>query len=41
MADSAIILFVKFLLGLIFYFEKLGQRDLNKKIIWKFPKNVF
>ena len=31
MADSAIILYLGFLVGLISYFEKLGQRDLNKK----------
>ena len=33
MTDSAIILYLAFLKGLIFHFKKLGQRDLNKKII--------
>ena len=32
MADSAIILYLKFLEGLISHFEKLGQSDLDKKI---------
>ena len=31
MADSAIILYLAFLKGLIPHFKKLGQRDLNKK----------
>ena len=33
MADSAIILYLGFLEGLISHYQKLGQRDLNKKII--------
>ena len=33
MADIAIILFLEFLEGQISHFQKLGQRDLNKKII--------
>ena len=32
MADSAIILYLEFLEGLISHFQKLGQRDLMKKI---------
>ena len=35
MADSAIILYLKCLKGLIFHFKKLDQRDLNKKKIYK------
>ena len=31
MADSAIILYLEFLEGLISHFQKLGQRDVNKK----------
>ena len=31
MADSAIILYLGFLVGLISHFEKLAQQDLNKK----------
>ena len=31
MADSAIILYLECLKGLIYHFKKLGQRDLNKK----------
>ena len=31
MADSAIILCLAFIKGLISHFKKLGQRDLNKK----------
>ena len=38
MADSAIILYLGFLEGLISYFEKIGQRDLNKKICIKICK---
>ena len=38
MANSAIILYLGFLGGLIFHFEKLGQRDLNKKINIKIRK---
>ena len=33
MADSAIILYLECLIGLIYHFRKLGQRDLNKKNI--------
>ena len=33
MADCAIILYLECLKGLIYHFKKLGQRDLNKKII--------
>ena len=32
MAEMAIILYLGFIIGLISNFEKLGQRDLNKKI---------
>ena len=32
MADCAIILYLECLIGLIYHFKKLGQRDLNKKI---------
>ena len=35
----AIILYFGFPIGLISNFEKLGQRDLNKKIMHKFVKN--
>ena len=35
MADSAIILYLGFLEGLISYFEKLGQCDLDKKCFMK------
>ena len=38
MADSAIILYSECLKGLIYHFEKLGQRDLNKKIYTKICK---
>ena len=31
MADSAIILYLEFLEGVISHFKKLGQRDLNEK----------
>ena len=31
MADCAIILYLESLIGLIYHFKKLGQRDLNKK----------
>ena len=41
MADSAIISFLRFLVGLISYFEKIGQRDRNKKNYVKICKNVF
>ena len=40
MADSAITLNLECLQGLISHFEKIGQRELNKKI-YKFVKNVF
>ena len=33
MADSAIILYLECLIGLISYFKKLGQCDVNKKIL--------
>ena len=33
MADSAIILYLECLKGLIYHLKKLGQRDLNKKDI--------
>ena len=35
MADSAVILYLECLKGLISPFKKLGQRDLNKKKIYK------
>ena len=35
MADSAIILYLDCLKGLIYHLKKLGQRDLNKKKIYK------
>ena len=38
MADSAIILYLECLKGLISHFEKLGQRDLNKIIYIKICK---
>ena len=38
MADSAIILYLECLKGLIYHFKKLGQRDLNKKIYIKICK---
>ena len=38
MADSAIILYLEFLEGLISHFQKLGQRDLIKKIYIKICK---
>ena len=38
MADCAIILYLKCLIGLIYHFKKLGQRDLNKKIYIKICK---
>ena len=41
MADCAIILYLECLIGLIYHLKKLGQCDLNKKIISKFVKNVF
>ena len=37
----AIILYLESFKGLIANFEKLGQRDLNKKFMHKFVKNVF
>ena len=33
MADCSIILYLECLIGLIYHFKKLGQRDLNKKVI--------
>ena len=42
MADSAIILYLECLKGLIYHFLKIGQRDLNEKIYIKiYIKNVF
>ena len=41
MAEMAIILYLGFIIGLISNFETLGQRDLNKKFLHKFVKNVF
>ena len=38
MADCAIILYLECLIGLIYHFKKLGQRDLNKKINIKICK---
>ena len=38
MADSAIILYLECLIGLIYRFKKLGQCDLNKKIYLKIGK---
>ena len=38
MADCAIILYLECLIGLIYHFLKLGQRDLNKKIYIKICK---
>ena len=35
MADCAIILYLKCLIGLIYHLKKLGQHDLNKKIYIK------
>ena len=35
MADCAMILYLEFLIGLIYHFKKLGQRDLNEKIYIK------
>ena len=36
----AIILYLGLLIGLISNFEKLGQREINKKFMHKFVKNV-
>ena len=41
MAKGAIILYLGFLVGLINRFEKLGQRDLDKKKLKKVVKYVF
>ena len=41
MADCAIILYLECLIGLIYHFKKLGQRDLNKKIYIKICKKHF
>ena len=42
MANSAIILYLEFLEGLISHFEKIGQSDLNDKNLYKnLLKNVF
>ena len=35
MADCAIILYLECLIGLIYHLKKLGQRDLNKKNVYK------
>ena len=40
MADSTIILYLGFLVGLISYLEKLGQCDLNKNYV-NLQKKVF
>ena len=39
MADCAIIMYLEWLIGLIYHFKKLGQRDLKKKNY--IVKNVF
>ena len=41
MADSAIILYLAFLKGLISHFKKSGQRDLNKKDYIKICKKMY
>ena len=41
MADSAIILYLECLKGLMYHFKKLGQRDLNKKIYMKICKKTY
>ena len=42
MADCAIILYLECLIGLIYHFKKIGQRDLNKKINIKISsKRIF
>ena len=41
MAEMAISVYLGFIIGLISNFKKIGQRDLNKKIMHKFVKNVF
>ena len=41
MADSAIILYLEWLKGLIYHFFKLGQRDLNKQIYMKICKKTY
>ena len=38
MADSALILYLGFLVGLIYHFEKLAQRDLTIKNYVKISK---
>ena len=38
MPDSATILYLECLRGLIYHFKKLGQRDLNKKNYMKICK---
>ena len=40
-ADSAIILYLEFLEGLISHFQKLGQRDLNKENYIKICKKTY
>ena len=39
--QTAIILYLECLKGLIYHFKKLGQRDLNKKIYIKICKKRF
>ena len=41
MADSAIILYLEFLEGVISQFKKLGQCDLNKNIYIKICKKTY
>ena len=41
MADSAIILYLECLKGLIYHFKKLGQCDLNKKNYIKICKKTY
>ena len=41
MADSAIILYLGFLVGRISRFGKLGQHDQNKKSYINYVKNIF
>ena len=41
MADSAIILYLECLKGLISHFKKLSQRDLNEKIDIKICKKKY
>ena len=41
MADSAIILYLECLKGLIYHFFRLGKRDLNKEIYIKICKKTY